>query len=223
MSKFEFRNYIFDLDGTLINSLQEVFRCFRVAFSEANYPINEENLTEDVIGPPLREIVKLIAPELKDDAIIDNIVSHFREDYDNTEKDCSFLFDGTKELLNAMKNDGCKLFMATYKPMKPTMRIIEYFELENLFDDIYGIDKFGKHITKTQMLNDIVTKYGLKKSETVMIGDAHTDVIAAREAGVTGIGALWGYGKDKSELTKNSDYTLKSIKDLEKSLLSTKL
>ncbi len=214
MNCYNIENFIFDLDGTLVNSLQEVFRCFRRAFELANYPLNENNLTENIIGPPLRDIVLLIAPELKDENIINCIVENFRETYDTSDKDSGILFDGVEVILKELKSNGCKIFMATYKPMAPTMRIVKTEKIEQYFDEIYGIDKFGKHITKTQMLNDIINKYQLEKSKTVMIGDAPTDMIAAKEVGIKGIGALWGYGSDKSELIKNSDIVLKDIKEL---------
>ena len=55
-------------------------------------------------------------------------------------------------------------------------------------------------------------------AETVMIGDASSDVISAKEAGVTGIGVLWGYGDDKTNLIKNSDYVVKNTQELEEYL-----
>ena len=86
----------------------------------------------------------------------------------------------------------------------------------NMFDDIYTIDKFGKHITKTEMIEDIINKYNLKKSETVMIGDAASDVISAKEAGITGIGVLWGYGEDKTELIQKADFYINKINKIKK-------
>ena len=53
-------NYIFDLDGTIINSSKEVLLCFEKAFERANYVIDKSRLTPNVIGPPLKEIIKLI-------------------------------------------------------------------------------------------------------------------------------------------------------------------
>jgi phosphoglycolate phosphatase len=87
-----------------------------------------------------------------------------------------------------------------------------------MFDDIYTIDKFGKNITKTEMINDIILKYNLKKENVVMIGDSYSDMKAAKEAKILGIGVLWGYGDDKSELIKYADYTVKNIEELEKCL-----
>ena len=207
-----FKNYIFDLDGTIINSSKEVLICFEKAFEKANYIIDKSRLTPNVIGPPLRDIIKLIAPEIKENKI-DEIEKIFHEIYDNDLNDISEIYTGMYELLNEIKLKGHNLFMATYKPTSPTERIIKQFHLD-MFDDIYTIDKFGKHITKTDMINDIVQKYNLNKSETVMIGDAASDVISAKEAKVTAIGVLWGYGEEKTGLINNSDIIVKSINEL---------
>ena len=207
-----YHNYIFDLDGTIINSSKEVLLCFEKAFEKANYEIDKSRLTPNVIGPPLNEIIKLIAPGIQE-TDINKVVEYFRELYDFEENDISEFYQGIPEVLTTLKNMNKKLFIATYKPEKPTMRIIKQFHLDK-FDDIYTIDKFGKHITKTEMINDIIKKYNLNKSETVMIGDAPSDVICAKEAGVLAIGVLWGYGENKEPLIKNSDIVINSANEI---------
>ena len=207
-----YHNYIFDLDGTIINSSKEVLLCFEKAFEKANYEIDKSRLTPNVIGPPLNEIIKLIAPGIQE-TDINRVVEYFRELYDFEENDISEFYQGIPEVLTTLKNMNKKLFIATYKPEKPTMRIIKQFHLDK-FDDIYTIDKFGKHITKTEMINDIIEKYSLNKSETMMIGDAPSDVIGAKEAGVLAIGVLWGYGENKEPLIKNSDIVINSANEI---------
>ncbi len=209
-------NFIFDLDGTIINSSKEVMICFEKAFAKANYPIDKSRLTHNIIGPPLPEIVKLIAPEI-DKINLDKVVNNFHQIYDYDENDISEIYAGMYEFLCSLKQSGKRIFMATYKPDFPTQRIIKQFKL-NMFDEVYTIDKFGENITKAQMINMIIDKYDLKKEETVMIGDAASDVISAREAGVRGIGVLWGYGEDKTNLINNSDTVVKTINELEENI-----
>lgn len=212
----QINNYILDLDGTIINSSNEVLLCFEKAFAQSNYKIDKSRLTPNVIGPPLKEIIKLIAPEINENDI-EIVMENFRLIYDYDEYDISEYYSGVLEFLNKAKSSGKKLFIATYKPEKPTRRIEKQFKMD-MFEEIYTIDKFGEHITKTQMINDILNKFNLKKEETVMIGDASSDVISAKEAGVTGIGVLWGYGDDKTNLIKNSDYVVKNTQELEEYL-----
>lgn len=211
----EFDNYIFDFDGTIINSQTDVFLSFKKAFEKADYKIDKSRLNPDVIGPPLKEIIKLIAPELKDEALIDEICSNFRTIYDNDPNDNTFIYDGVYDFLKHLKEENKKVFIATFKPMIPTMMLVKKLKIYEFFDDIYGIDKFEKHITKKEMIDDIILKYNLDKSKTVMIGDAPTDMTAGHNAGIKGIGVLWGYGSDKKPLIENSDFVINNIREME--------
>jgi len=210
-------NYIFDLDGTIINSSEEVLLCFKKAFEKANYKINNSLLTPNLIGPPLKKIIETIAPELTDEHIIKIVMQNFRQIYDYDENDISKLYKGIFDLLTELKNLNKKIFIATFKPTKPTMRIVKQFKLD-MFDDIYTIDKFEKPISKEEMLIDIIEKYNLVKEETIMVGDAASDMIAAKNAGIKGIGVLWGYGENKQPLINNSDLVVKDVKDLKECL-----
>ena len=209
----QFDNWIFDLDGTLVNSSDEVLECFKKAFDASNYSIDESRFTSDVIGPPLKQIIHTLAPELSNDETIADIIKNFRQIYDYDEGDISVMYEGMYDLLLQLKKEGKNLFIVTFKPTIPTMRLIKKFNL-SMFDDIYTIDKFGKQITKSEMITDIMSKYKLEKSKTVMIGDAPSDVTAAKEAGVVGVGVLWGYGSDKSKLIENADFTVERAEEL---------
>ena len=89
---------------------------------------------------------------------------------------------------------------------------------KDLIDDVRGM-LLTKEFSKDNGENDFdLNKYNLKKEETVMIGDASSDVTSAKEAGVTSIGVLWGYGDDKTNLIKNSDYVVQNTEELKKCL-----
>lgn len=214
----QYKNIIFDMDGTIVNSSEEVLNCLAKAFEKANHPLDKTKLISDVIGPPLRQILQTLAPQLTDEEKISEIISNFRQIYDCDENDISVMYDGIYELLNTLKKEGYKLFIATFKPQIPTMRIVKMFEIEHLFVDIYTIDKFGKKITKEEMIEDIISKYNLKKNETIMVGDAASDMIAAKGAGIKGLGVLWGYGSDKEPLKQNADFIINNVEDLQKCL-----
>ena len=71
---------------------------------------------------------------------------------------------------------------------------------------------------KEEMISSIILKYNLEKKQTVMIGDASTDMVAAKGAGVDGIGVLWGYGSNKNALIENANYIVKDVKELRECL-----
>lgn len=209
----EITNYIFDMDGTLINSSEEVLICLKKAFIKANCFIDETLFTSDVIGPPLKDIIKNLAPNIQDEIKLNEVMQNFRQIYDYDENDVSVLYDGIEDFINDLKKCRCKLFVATFKPKIPAMRLVNKF-FPNIFDDVYTIDKYDKIMTKLEMLEDIVAKYGLDKSQTVMIGDAQSDMCAAKSANITAIGAMWGYGKDKAGLIEQSDICIENIEEL---------
>lgn len=211
------KNFIFDLDGTIIDSSKEVLSCFDKAFKLSGVDFDQARLSSDVIGPPLKEIIKLIAGRELNENNIAAITSNFRKIYDYDENDVSELYLGIHDFLLNLKRSGYKLFIATLKPDKPTMRIVKQFNL-NMFDDVYSIDKFGRQISKADMIIDILERYHLEKSETVMIGDSLSDIRAAKQAGVLDIAVLWGYDKDKLSLIKESTYVVSNVEELNKCL-----
>ncbi len=206
-------NYIFDLDGTLVDSSEEILICLKKAFKSVGYEIDERTFTPDIIGPPIDEIIYNLIPEVKNKEIMQKIKKYFRQIYDYDENDVSVLYDGIYDFVSGLKKEGKKLFIATFKPKIPTMRLVEKF-FPNVFDDIYTIDKFENQITKEEMIKDIISKYALNKFETVMIGDAASDIIAAKNAGVTAVGVLWGYGSDKTDLIYKADYVINKIEEI---------
>ena len=212
------KNYIFDLDGTIVNSSAEVLICFKRAFERANYEIDESRLTHNVIGPPLKQILQLIAPDLTDENKLNEIIGHFRDIYDNNENDVSIMYSGMYSYLQYLKDSGYKIFMATFKPMIPTMRIVRMLDIERFFDDIYTIDKFGSRITKEEMIKDILDIWELNPEETVMIGDAPTDMTAAKANSVKAVGVLWGYGADKRPLEYEADMVVENVEELKECL-----
>lgn len=208
-------NYIFDLDGTLTDSSKEVLLCFEKAFENTGITIDKKRLNSDVIGPPLVDIIKLIAPSIKDDKEkLNQVMLAFREIYDYDENDITTLYDGVYDLLLELKKAGRKMFIATFKPMLPTERVLKKLGLKNLFEDVYTIDKFGEKISKTEMIEDILKKYNLKKTETIMIGDAINDMNAAKQAGIIGVAAMWGYEADKEKLSQSASFVANSAMEL---------
>jgi len=214
LKKFEHvQNYIFDMDGTLINSSEEVLSCLKKACYSFDAQINEVNFNPNVIGPPLKDIVKAIIVENENEELVNNIHNEFRRIYDNDDNDTSSMYENVYEWLIALKDSGKRLFMATNKPTFPTNRLIEKLNL-NMFEDLYTIDKHeGKLISKQEMIEEILSKYDLNKSETIMVGDAPSDTKSAHSAGIKAIGVLWGYGNHQKVLKEISDFVIE-INDL---------
>lgn len=208
-----FDNYIFDLDGTIVNSSEEIIKCLKQAFCNANIAVAEEKLSSDIIGPPIRQIIKSVLENI-DETSLQAVISNFRKIYDYDTEDVSFLYEGVFKTLESLKASGKRLFVATFKPNVPTIRLMKLLDL-NMFEAAYTVDYPENFSTKTEIVNALISKYGLDKDKTVMIGDASSDMVAAKANGILGVGALWGYGSDKSLLKEHADLVIKRIEDLE--------
>ena len=203
-----FDNFIFDFDGTLADTADEVLSCIEKAFNNCNIIFDKIRLNSSVMGPSLAEIAKIVKPELTDEKIINDIVLEYRKLYDYNEADITKLYDGTRDWLLYLKRNSKKIFIATNKPKIPTLRLLKQLNI-NFFDDVYMVDKYnGKKLTKQQMIEEIVYKYNLLKEKTVMVGDCLSDIEAANNAGILSLAALWGYEKNKELLKEKADFYL---------------
>lgn len=206
-------NFIFDLDGTIINSSEEVLFCLDKTFQNLKLSYDKTKLNIDIIGPPLVCMMEKLRPELVKENRTDEVVAEFNRIYDNKEDDRSFIYEGMYDVLLELKKRGKRLFIATNKFIPPTLRVMKKFEL-NMFEDFYTIDKLPDTTSKSDMINDILKKYKLSPKETIMIGDTVFDVQAGKNSNVISGGVLWGNGIDKTELIKFSDIVFKTPEEI---------
>lgn len=212
LNKFE--NYIFDLDGTIVDSSNEILKCLKKAFQDNRCTIPAERFTPNLIGPPIRQIIENVAPEIKKE-VKKNIISSFRKNYDFDNYDCSSLYPQIREYLDFLKNSNKKLYIATFKPKIPTLRLVKMFNLD-MFDSIYTVDYPHPFTSKSEMVKSLLKEQNLELNKTVIIGDSVSDILAGKTNDITAVGVLWGYGKDKSQIIKQADYIIENTNILER-------
>lgn len=213
LNKFE--NYIFDLDGTIVNSSNDILKCLKKAFQDVGCKIPSERFTPNLIGPPIRQIIENVAPEIKDEEVKKGIISSFRKIYDFDNDDCSALYPQIREYLEFLKNNNKKLYIATFKPKIPTLRLVKMFNLD-MFDSIYTVDYPHPFPSKNEMVKSLLKEQNLELNETVIIGDSVSDILAGKTNDITTVGVLWGYGKDKTQIIKQADLVIESTNILER-------
>jgi len=186
----KYTDYIFDLDGTLLDSKGDVLYYLEKTFFDFELPFDEKRLS---IGPPLAEIIKILAPEVDKDLCI-KIVHRFREYYNGCDFRHTSLYPLVKNTLETLYNKGSSLFVATNKPYIPTKIILDKFELTSFFSCIVTPDFFSDRIMeKTEMVQYLVNEFQLNLSKTLMIGDAVSDIQAGKSCGIDTAAYLMGY------------------------------
>jgi len=205
-------NIIFDLDGTLVDTIKDIIDSFNKAYREIPRFINIR-IQKKYLSLPLSQAIMKITPSIQASELR-TLKKAFINHYDSSSLSKTELYPGVDDTLKFLKENKRRLFIVTNKRARPTKRILDAFKID-IFDGIITSDSNkGKILTKQQMLSLLIKKRSLLKGTMMMIGDTEYDIAAARSCGIISVAALYGYGK-KSNLLKNGpDYTIKRIEDL---------
>jgi len=185
---------IFDLDGTLSDPSEGIFRSLHHAYDTIGRPELKEQDLRWFIGPPVFDSFRKVLGTADDDAV-HAALNHFRTRYGTVGKFENRLYDGIPELLGSIRGRGIRAFVATSKPHVFARDILEHFGLADRFDDIQGHDVTAPHETKTDVLGRLLRQNPIDSARAIMVGDRHHDVHAACDFGIPCVGVLWGFGQ----------------------------
>ena len=184
------KTVIFDLDGTLSDSSEGIFRSLNYALGKMHAPGIERSAVGRYIGPPLSTSFSELL-QTSEQAVLEQAVAHFRDDYAAEGYKINALYDGIAEVLARLDQDGYRLFIATTKKADIACDVLRHFQLEGYFQAIYG---GGSEIPKPELIRQLFAEHGACPQQTVMVGDTHYDITAARENQIFAIGVAWGFG-----------------------------
>lgn len=192
--------FIFDLDGTLIDSrpgieasICEAARLHGVAIAPA--AIRRE------IGPPIREILERLLPGVGHE-LLAQITAGYRKAYDSGGCLSAALFSGVEELLQRLNARQARCFVVTNKPAIPTNALLSHLRLEEYFAGVITPDHPTSPFTaKPDAVAALLDSKGIDSAEAWVIGDAIDDARAAAVNGVPFIAAAYGYGDANKQTT----------------------
>ncbi len=208
---------LFDLDGTLTDPMIGITKSVRYAL--AHFGIEVATLEEltPFIGPPLKGSFQKFYGFSEEDA--ETALQKYREYFSKTGLFENQVYEGIEALLKALKSQNMRLFVATSKPTVYAKQILEHFHLAEYFDFIGGSELSGERVEKKDVIEYVLKEKNIKRENAVMVGDRCFDIAAGKEAGLTAIGVLYGYG-DKKELTDASaDALAETVEDLKNLLI----
>ena len=184
------KTILFDLDGTLTDSGEGIINCAILALEHFGCPIPSREELRVFVGPPLHEsFVKHGVPADK----ADEAVAVYRSRYIPIGKFENTPYPGIREMLEALKVDGHKLYVATSKPEQMSIDILEHFDLAGYFDRICGASLDTSRSSKEDVIAYLLEQNG-RSDNMIMVGDTKFDIIGAKMHGIPAIGVSWGYG-----------------------------
>ena len=204
---------LFDLDGTLTDSGQGIMNCARLTLTHYGIPIPTPEEMRTMVGPPLRQTFARfgIAPELVDEA-----VAYYRSHYNVTGKYENFPYPGIIELLEKLKNDGHRLFVATSKPESMSVDILQHFHMDHYFEIICGSLMDGVRDKKSDVIAHLLRLSGAE--DPIMVGDTVFDVLGAAEHSIPTIAVAWGYGDTDAMVAAGATRLVRTADELYEAL-----
>lgn len=204
---------VFDLDGTLCNTQEDVFQIFRDVLAAKGFPsVADEQIR---IGPPLEEMFAEITGRRADEPIVAELTQEFRKQYDISDYPNSYLYPGAEKLLRKLKARGVFLAIATYKRVPPTLHLLEIKGILPLFDRTMSIDSEGRPWTKVEMLERILAEANQPAARAIFFGDTASDIRATKPWGVASVAVTYGYGKPVELHNETPDFYCDSLLNLD--------
>ena len=185
---------VFDLDGTLLNSLEDLADSANHVLEQHRFPTHPVDAYRYFVGDGVSKLIERILPlEERNEAQIEQCRQEFVVYYKVHMEDKTSVYNGVTELLNALKKGGLKIAVATNKVHIAVKPLMEKYFHDIRFDSMIGQREGIPVKPHPQIMYDILKETGCEPSETLHIGDTATDMQLAHNAGVTPVGVLWGY------------------------------
>ena len=198
---------VWDIDGTLVDSRETIFRAAETAYAEAGLTPPTYDQLRQIVGLQLREAIGVLSPGLPD-AVLDRVTQGYREAFQAWHQSPDFsepLYDGAAETLDRLRADGWKIAMATGKSRRGVESVIREHGWADLFDSTHCSDD-GPGKPHPAMLFEAMRALGVPPQRTIMVGDTAHDMRMAKSAGAYAQGVSWGFHTAAEVLDGGADH-----------------
>lgn len=215
MKRNMYKCIVFDLDGTLLNTIDDICDSINASLRRLNKNINTDHC-KSFVGSGVDKLIyrTLDFLDINSTENFEYLKKAYLEEYKKRQFDKTNLYPNTFETLLKLKDYNVKIAVLSNKPDDDTQRIISHYFKDLNFDCVFGKKKQFNIKPSPDSLNEIIKILNVEKDEVLYCGDSDVDMQTAINAGVTSIAASWGF-RTKEELSKyNPKYILSNIKEI---------
>jgi phosphoglycolate phosphatase len=211
MAKRKYDFIVFDWDGTLMDSTTTIIKCIQAAAQDLGLPVPTDKNASYVIGLGMNDAMKAAMPDVEPQ-LYPKVIERYRQHYFNQDDDL-VLFDGVREMLEDLSQQGYFLAVATGKSRVGLNRALSVSKLLTVFDATRCADEtFSK--PHPAMLVELTRELGQDMHRTVMIGDTTHDLLMAGNAGADAIAVNYGAHESAVLQELNPVYIANSVAQL---------
>ena len=203
-----YNTYIFDLDGTLLDTLTDLAASTNYALRTHGMPEHTIDEVRRFVGNGVRKLMERAVPDGADNPLFDEAFATFRQHYMEHSLDTTRPYEGVPEMLAALKAKGCHLAVVSNKMMAATQELCRHFFPETIEvaigeNEAEGIRKKPAPDTVIAALRQL----GVGEEGAVYVGDSDVDIDTARNSNLPCISVLWGF-RDRDFLLQHGASTL---------------
>lgn len=188
---------IFDLDGTLIDTAPDLTGALNRVLEEEGLPPVDQAETRRMVGRGARALIDAAlsaAGTPPDQGRLSRLLGRYLAHYQAHIADESVPFDGVRETLETLRDEGARLGICTNKSFALSEKLLEALDMRRYFDAVVGGDTLEVHKPDPEHLLETIRRAGGDPAGAVMVGDSGPDFHAARNAGIPVILVSFGYG-----------------------------
>ncbi len=205
---------LFDLDGTLVNSLDDLADSANYALSQFGFPTHETEKYKYFVGNGMPKLIERVLPQdSRDEETKQKVLECFMQYYRVHFVDKTVAYDGIDELLNSLKAMGVKIAIVSNKVQEMAVTVAEKI-FGNSFEIVCGKQKGFPTKPDAALTLKVMQDLSVTPEECVFVGDSGMDAAAAVNAGCVGIGVLWGFRKEDELLENGAKYIVKTPKEI---------
>lgn len=210
-----FKGVIFDLDGTLLNTLHDLSDSVNIALAAKGYPQHEYETYKKKIGKGMRSLIKVSLPaNAREEEEISDVVKIFSEAYAKNYMNKTAPYEHITEILQALNEKGIKIGVNTNKKMEYAKNLIGKFFPDIPFFGVLGEQEGIPNKPNPTSALKIAEMMELRPEEIIYFGDSGIDIQTGKNAGMAAAGVLWGF-RDKDEFIENgADHIIKEPKEI---------
>ncbi len=190
---------IFDLDGTLIDSKEDLAHSVNATLTWMGLPTLDHDIVSSYVGNGAPVLMRrALGPEASD-ADVASALDYFLRHYEEHKLDYTRAYPGIPESLEALKREGVLMAVLTNKPVRVSGRILEGLGLRDYFARLYGGNSFEQKKPHPVGVETLLNELRVEREDALMVGDSAVDVRTARNAGIRCLGVTYGFQPETFE------------------------
>lgn len=202
----KYNTFVFDLDGTLLDTLKDLQVSINHALTKYNYEIKTYEQVRSYLGNGISRLIELSIPNIKENKDFESIKKEFFAYYEKHLTDYTLPYDGTMDMLKKLKERKCTIAVVSNKADEFVNNLCKQFFSEYI-DIAIGESEKIRRKPYSDMVDYALKSLSVSKENAVYVGDSEVDILTAENSGLDCISVSWGF-REENFLKQNGASTI---------------